>query len=67
LASSSSGLSALAICLNKIISIHNNNKNDHENSKMLMEMCRLGSGSSIRSIFNGFAIWHGLFSNPNNL
>ncbi len=60
LASSSSGLCALAICLNDLLQQVTSSCSSHS----LMEMCRLGSGSSIRSIFPGIADWQGLFTNP---
>lgn len=53
LASSASGLSALALCLDRLLQLR-------ESWASLSESARLGSGSASRSIFGGLVEWKGV-------
>lgn len=59
LASSASGIAALAMCLIKLFHL-----DAHFSMQELSQIARVGSGSACRSMFGGFVLWDGLCSTP---
>lgn len=57
IASSASGMSALALCLADLQRMIDNERNQSLNLQTVSELARLGSGSAARSLYGGWTIW----------
>ncbi len=57
IASSASGMSALALCLVELENKMQANHSEEEKLKRASFLARLGSGSASRSIYNGLVLW----------
>lgn len=57
IASSASGMGALALCLTEIENILGANLSESERLKKASFLARLGSGSACRSIYQGITVW----------
>lgn len=54
IASSASGISALALCL---ADAHSHIQGGEQDRKLASELARLGSGSACRSVYGGYTVW----------
>jgi diphosphomevalonate decarboxylase len=61
LASSASGMAALAAAAGRLMGL---DASDARDAEVLSEMARIGSGSAARSIFGGWVAWDGPFARP---